>query len=68
MATHTNRGLVRRFLPYYRKYLGLLVFDLFCALLPTGFDLVFPLIVGEITDRAVTDASTLTMAWLTRLA
>ena len=54
MATHTNRGLVRRFLPYYRKYLHLLAFDLFCALLTTSFDLVFPLIVGEITDRAVT--------------
>ena len=67
MATHTNRGLVRRFLPYYRKYLHLLAFDLFCALLTTGFDLVFPLIVGEITDRAVTNTASITLAWLTKL-
>ncbi|MGI6653905.1 MAG: ABC transporter ATP-binding protein [Christensenellales bacterium] len=67
MATRNNRGLVRRFLPYYRKYLGLLVFDLFCALLTTGFDLVFPLIVGEITDRAVTNTASITLAWLTKL-
>ncbi len=67
MATHQSRGLIRRFIPYYRKYIHLLVFDLICAVLTTGFELVFPLIVGEITDRAVTNAASITIPWLARL-
>lgn len=67
MATHQSRGLIRRFIPYYRKYIHLLIFDLVCAVLTTGFELLFPLIVGEITDRAVTNAASITVAWLARL-
>ena len=53
MATHQSRGLIRRFIPYYRKYIHLLIFDLVCAVLTTGFELLFPLIVGEMGNEPV---------------
>ncbi len=45
--------LIRRFLPYYKKYLGTMVFDLMCAALTSGGELALPLIVRAITGRAV---------------
>ena len=56
--------LVRRVLPYYKKYWKSVVFDLFCAGLTTVCALVLPLIVSAITDRATTDASTLTVSFV----
>ena len=47
--------LIRRFLPYFKKYRGMLVFDLVCAALTTVCDLVLPLIVRNITDLAAND-------------
>lgn len=41
--------LIRRFLPFFRKYTPMLVFDLFCASLTTICELVLPLIVRNIT-------------------
>ena len=38
-------GLIKRFLPYYKKYKWILVADLFCASLTTVCELVLPLIV-----------------------
>ena len=51
--------LIRRFLPYYKPYLGILAFSLFCAVLTSALTLVFPLIVRDITDRAVSDPASL---------
>lgn len=53
-----------RFLPYYKKYWKMLLFDLFCALLSTAFSLIFPLIVREITNRSIYDTASLTTQWL----
>ena len=36
-----TRTLLRRFIPYYRKYWKTLVFDLCCAALTTGGDTAF---------------------------
>ena len=58
------KGLLRRFIPYYRPYLGMLLFDLFCALLTTIVALVFPLIVRDITNRSIQDISSITLSWL----
>ncbi len=55
MQTQKNNrsnGLIRRFLPYYRKYRGVLIFDLFCAALTTVCELVLPMIVRRITGAA----------------
>ena len=54
-------GLLGRFLPYYKPYLGILVFDLVCAALTTACALVFPQIVRRITDLAVTNLADITL-------
>ncbi len=59
--------LIKRFLPYYKKYVGTLVFDLFCAALTTVCELVLPMIVREITDRATTDIAALTVGFVLRV-
>lgn len=50
-----KNSLLRRFLPYYKPYIPTLIFDLLCACATTVCELMFPLIVKEITGRA-TDA------------
>lgn len=51
--------MLKRFLPYYKPYLGIVVIDLLCAGLSTVCELVFPMIVRQITNSAaagITDA------------
>ena len=57
-----NYELTRRFLPYYRRYWKLLVFDLLCASLTTVCDLVLPMIVRYITNTGMTDLAALTVS------
>lgn len=59
--------LLRRFLPYYRRHLPVLCLDLLCAALTSVCELVFPLIVKEITDRAVGGTVPITTGWALRL-
>ncbi len=56
--------LIKRFLPYYKKYIWILVFDLFCASLTTVCELVLPMIVREITGRATSDDAGLTLSFI----
>ncbi|MBQ9264633.1 MAG: ABC transporter ATP-binding protein [Clostridia bacterium] len=59
--------LLKRFLPYYRKYKGEMAFDLFCALMTTTCEIIFPLIVRSITNQAVTDYTAITTGWVLKL-
>ncbi len=59
--THSNKALIRRFLPYFREFAGVVVLDLFCAALTTVCELVLPMMVRFITDKAMTDVSALTV-------
>ena len=61
MAKKRKKGLLRRFLPYFVKYKWILIFDLICASLTTVCELVLPLIVRFITDRAMNDPASLTV-------
>lgn len=54
-------ALLKRFTPYYKKYLGIMVMDLFCAALTTICELVLPLILRYITNIGMTDLSALTV-------
>ncbi len=56
-----NSVLIRRFLPYYKPYLGLMIFDLFCALLTTGCDLYLPTVVQKITKDGIEDPAAMTV-------
>lgn len=62
------RRLFRRFLPYYKKYRWILIFDLLCASLTTVCDLVFPMIVRHITNIAVNDIASLTVPLIIKMA
>lgn len=53
--------LIKRFAPYYRKYYGIMVMDLFCAALTTVCELVLPLILRYITNLGMTNLSSLTV-------
>ena len=59
--------LIKRFLPYYKKYKWVMVLDLFCAALTTLCELILPLIVREITDGATAVPMTLTVTLVLRL-
>ncbi|MGN0793160.1 MAG: ABC transporter ATP-binding protein [Aristaeellaceae bacterium] len=65
--TLSTGTLLRRFMPYFRRHGRTLVFDLLCALLTTVCELVLPMIVSEITDRAVVDYRTLTVPFVLTL-
>ena len=59
--------LVRRFLPYFRPYRGMLALDLFCATLTTLCDLVLPMIVRSITGLASGSAAALTVVYVLKV-
>ena len=59
--------LIGRFTPYFGRYKGMLAFDLFCAALTTVCEIVFPLIVRAVTNRAMTAPGEITVAWVLRL-
>ncbi len=56
--------LIKRFLPYYKKHIGTLIFDLVCAMLTTVCELVLPMIVREITGRATDNIAALTVPFI----
>ncbi len=58
--------LIKRFLPYFKKYKGILIFDLLCASLTTVCDLVFPIIVSNITDLGVQSPELLTVGLIVK--
>ncbi len=59
--------LIRRFLPYYKKYWKIVVIDLCCAALTTVCELVLPMIIRFITNTGMNDLASLTVAVILRL-
>ncbi len=59
--------LLKRFVPYYRKYRGVMVMDLFCAALTTVCELVLPLILRHITNVGMNDLASLTVRMVVNL-
>ena len=53
--------LLRRFVPYYKKYTKIMVTDLICASLTTICEMVLPLILRYITNQGLRDLSALTV-------
>lgn len=60
-STMKTSTLLKRFVPYYRNYMGILVMDLFCAALTTVCELLLPLILRYLTDVGMRDLSALTV-------
>lgn len=57
-----NKYLIKRFVPYFKPYRKTMALDLFCASLTTVCDLILPLIVRLITDRAINDRENFTIS------
>lgn len=57
-----NQSNFRKFLPYYKPYVGFIVLDLLCAVLSTGCELIFPLIVRYITNTALSSPENLVLS------
>ena len=53
--------LLRRFVPYYKKYTKVMAMDLFCASLTTICEMVLPLILRYITNQGLKDLTSLTV-------
>lgn len=58
---YSSKYLLKKFLPYYAKYKHILLFDLFCASLTTVCELIFPLLVRNITGIAIDSPENLTV-------
>ena len=67
-GSYSTRVLLKRFLPYYRSYIGPFVMDLFCAGLTTLCELVLPMIIRSITNRGMYQFELLTVSYILRLA
>ncbi len=59
--------LITRFLPYFRKYYSVLAIDLICASFTTVCEIVFPLMVRNITNKAMFDFQALTMSFVIKM-
>ena len=59
--------LLKRFMPYYKKYMPTVIFDLFCASLTTVCEIILPLIMKDITNRGIEDISSLTLTYILQL-
>ena len=62
-----SSALIKRFLPYYKKYWKTLCLDLFCASLTTVCEIVLPLIMREITNTAQSNLAALTISFVLRV-
>ena len=65
--TYQSGELLRRFLPYYKKYWKIVAIDLCCAGLTTICELVLPMIIRFITNTGMNDLASLTISVIVRL-
>ena len=65
---HPVKELLKRFLPYYKPYVGVMIADLACAALTCIAELVLPQIIKYLTNTAVTDLAALTIQSVLTLA
>lgn len=56
-----SKGLLKRTMPYYKKYWKSMIFDLFCAGLTTICELILPLIIQYFTNTAMENIKALTV-------
>lgn len=66
MKKNSTFGKIRRILPYYKKYVPVLIADLFCASLTTVCELVLPMLVRAITNAATKGVAALTVELILR--
>ena len=65
---YDTKVLFRRFMPYYKPYLGTMFMDFGCAALTTICELVLPVIMRYITDTGMNHFEMLTVQLILKLA
>ncbi|MBQ9134835.1 MAG: ABC transporter ATP-binding protein, partial [Lachnospiraceae bacterium] len=65
---YPTKELIKRFLPYYGKHKKVMVTDLFCASLTTLCELVFPMILKQITNKGLYNMAELTVEYVGKMA
>ncbi len=63
-----NISLFKRFLPYYKNYIWLLVLDLLCASFTVVCELALPVIARNITDTGINRPELLTFSYIGKIA
>ena len=63
-----NSELIKRFVPYYKKYFGYLILDLFCAAFTVVCELALPVIARNITDTGINHPEQLTLIYIGKIA
>jgi len=61
---YKNGELIKRFLPYYKRYMPTVIFDLFCASLTTVCEIILPLIMREITNAGIDGKAAITVNYV----
>ncbi len=59
--------LLKRFLPYYKRYWKTMAFDLFCASLTTVCELVFPMLLRYITNQGMRDLASISVGMILKI-
>ncbi len=61
------RYLIKRFIPYFKDYKGILILDLICASLTTVCELIFPVIVRYLTNIGIENPTALTLSLILKI-
>ncbi len=64
---YKSSELLKRFLPYYKKNIATVIFDLFCAALTTVCEIVLPLIMRNITNAGLYGFEALTVQYVLKI-
>lgn len=59
--------LIKRFVPYFKKYKWILIMDLLCASLTTVCELVFPMMIRYITNTGINNIASLTVGLILKI-
>lgn len=62
-----TKYLLRRFVPYFRPYLFVFFFDLFCASMTTVSDIILPMIIRSITNTLQMNPESFTVSLIVRI-
>ncbi|MEE0898335.1 MAG: ABC transporter transmembrane domain-containing protein, partial [Acutalibacteraceae bacterium] len=64
---YKSSELIKRFLPYYKNNMRVVITDLFCAALTTICEIVLPLIMRNITNTGVENFAALTVEYVLKI-
>ncbi len=67
VKTIKTSTLLKRFVPYYRRYVGIMLLDLFCASLTTVCELVLPMIMRYLTNIGMSNPAAFTLNTVLRI-